>query len=66
MDTIVWDPHDTSVACNAADSGPQVNREFEKGSDQAADTEAVVLACYEFYGVQHPYWSPTYQRPNWR
>jgi len=30
------------------------------------DTEAVVLACYEFYGVQHPYWSPTYQRPNWR
>jgi sporulation protein YlmC with PRC-barrel domain len=47
-------------------AGPQVDREFEKSSDHAAETDAVVLACYEFYGVQQPYWNPTYQRPNWR
>jgi uncharacterized protein YrrD len=47
-------------------AGPQVDREFEKGSDQAADTDGVVLACYEFYGIARPYWDPTYQRPNWR
>jgi sporulation protein YlmC with PRC-barrel domain len=47
-------------------AGPQVDREFEKGAAQAADTEAVVLACYEFYGIAQPYWNPTYQRPNWR
>jgi sporulation protein YlmC with PRC-barrel domain len=46
-------------------AGPQVDRQFEKGIDQAADTDAVVIACYEFYGVQQPYWNPTYQRPNW-
>jgi sporulation protein YlmC with PRC-barrel domain len=47
-------------------AGPQVDREFEKGSDQAADPDAVVLACYQFYGIAQPYWDPTYQRPNWR
>jgi sporulation protein YlmC with PRC-barrel domain len=46
--------------------GPQVDHEFEQGSDQAVDADAVVLACYEFYGVEQPYWNPTYQRPNWR
>jgi len=47
-------------------AGPQVDREFEKGSEQAADPDAVVLACYQFYGIAQPYWDPTYQRPNWR
>jgi sporulation protein YlmC with PRC-barrel domain len=47
-------------------AGPQVDREFEKGTSKAADTDAVVLACYEFYGIAQPYWNPTYQRPNWR
>jgi sporulation protein YlmC with PRC-barrel domain len=47
-------------------AGPQVDREFEKGADRPADTDAVVLACYEFYGIAQPYWNPTYQRPNWR
>lgn len=47
-------------------AGPQVDSKFEKGADQAADTDAVVLACYEFYGIAQPYWNPTYQRPNWR
>jgi hypothetical protein len=47
-------------------AGPQVDREFEKGANRAADTDAVVLAGYEFYGIAQPYWNPTYRRPNWR
>ena len=46
---VINQPRDRIVA------GPQVDREFEKGASQAADTDAVVLACYEFYGIAQPY-----------
>ncbi|HEV8489061.1 MAG TPA: PRC-barrel domain-containing protein [Candidatus Limnocylindrales bacterium] len=51
--------------------GPQVDHEFDRGPDRMADTanedaDALVIAVYEWYGVEQPYWNPTYQRPNWR
>ena len=51
--------------------GPQIDHEFDRSPDQMADTaasdaDALVIAVYEWYGVEQPYWNPTYRRPNWR
>jgi sporulation protein YlmC with PRC-barrel domain len=50
--------------------GPQVNHELDTPRTQTggtADTDAapIVVKAYEFYEVKNPFWSPTYQRPNW-
>jgi sporulation protein YlmC with PRC-barrel domain len=69
IDAIASVEHDKVVINNRRDrivSGPQVDREFHKDAGQATDTDALVTAVYEFYGVEQPYWNPTYQRPNWR
>jgi sporulation protein YlmC with PRC-barrel domain len=51
--------------------GPQVDGEFNRGPDRMSDTadedaDALVIAVYEWYGVEQPYWNPSYQRPSWR
>jgi sporulation protein YlmC with PRC-barrel domain len=69
IDAIASVDKDRVVINNRRDrivGGPQVESEFEKGSPRASDTDAIVLGVYEWYGIQQPYWNPTYQRPNWR
>jgi sporulation protein YlmC with PRC-barrel domain len=61
------------VVINATSSqiadGPKLDdRQIEAMASSAQTSSGaapIVLEAYEFYAVQDPFWSPSYQRPNW-
>jgi len=61
------------VVINATSSqiaeGPKLDdRQIEamaSSAQTASGAAPIVLESYEFYSVQDPFWSPSYQRPNW-
>jgi sporulation protein YlmC with PRC-barrel domain len=61
------------VVINATSSqivdGPKLNDRDVEAMASTAQTASgaapIILESYEFYAVQDPFWSPSYQRPNW-
>lgn len=52
-------------APGAAGEAARAPRDVPGTVPAAADEPALVVAVYEWYGIQQPYWSPDYRRQPW-